>query len=32
MKIVIVIVAKRITDDILDVADKFYSRDLFGND
>ena len=27
-----VIVANRITDDILDVADKFYSRDLFGID
>lgn len=27
-----VIVANRITDDILDVADKTYSRDLFGND
>jgi UDPglucose 6-dehydrogenase len=27
-----VIVANRITDDILDVIDKVYSRDLFGND
>jgi UDPglucose 6-dehydrogenase len=27
-----VIVANRITDDILDVADKIYSRDLFGKD
>ena len=27
-----VIVANRITDDIRDVADKIYSRDLFGND
>ena len=27
-----VIVANRITNDILDVADKIYSRDLFGND
>jgi UDPglucose 6-dehydrogenase len=27
-----VIVANRITDDILDVADKIYSRDLFGTD
>lgn len=27
-----VIVANRITDDILDVTDKIYSRDLFGND
>ena len=27
-----VIVANRITDDIRDVADKIYSRDLFGKD
>lgn len=27
-----VIVASRITDDIRDVADKIYSRDLFGKD
>lgn len=27
-----IIVANRITDDIRDVADKVYSRDLFGND
>ena len=27
-----VIVANCITDDIHDVADKVYSRDLFGND
>ena len=27
-----IIVANRITDDILDVADKVYSRDLFGKD
>ena len=27
-----VIVANRITDDILDVADKVFSRDLFGKD
>jgi UDPglucose 6-dehydrogenase len=26
------IVANRITDDIRDVADKIYSRDLFGKD
>jgi UDPglucose 6-dehydrogenase len=27
-----VIVANRFTDDILDVAEKVYSRDLFGKD
>jgi UDPglucose 6-dehydrogenase len=27
-----IIVANRITDDILDVLDKVYSRDLFGQD
>jgi len=27
-----IIIANRITDDILDVADKIYSRDLFGKD
>jgi UDPglucose 6-dehydrogenase len=27
-----IIVANRITDDIRDVVDKVYSRDLFGND
>ena len=27
-----VIVANRITDDIRDVADKIYSRDIFGSD
>ena len=27
-----VIVAKRVTDDLSDMADKVYSRDLFGND
>jgi UDPglucose 6-dehydrogenase len=27
-----IIVANRITDDIRDVSDKIYSRDLFGKD